>query len=103
MYSQRATVKKGKSGSFRGRLHVRFWVKKLLYDSVNDFLLKVVGNLIFNRFFPEMCLQSVVSGVQRIIKTLKPLYANRARNRTEICTQNGTCVDGPERRAVYPK
>jgi hypothetical protein len=36
--------------------------------------------------------QAVVIGVGWIIKTLNPLYANRARNRTAIRTQNRTRV-----------
>jgi hypothetical protein len=36
-----------------------------------------------------------VIGVQRIIETPNPLYANCARNYTVIHTQNQTCLDGP--------
>jgi hypothetical protein len=42
-----------------------------------------------------MCSQAVVIGVRRIIKTLKPLYENRARNSMDIHTQNRTRVDVP--------
>jgi hypothetical protein len=41
-----------------------------------------------------MCWQAVIIGVQRIIETLSPMNANRARNRTAILTQNRTRVDG---------
>jgi hypothetical protein len=46
-----------------------------------------------------MCSQAVVIGVRRIIKTLKPLYENRARNSMDIhsYTESDTC-----RRTVRP-
>jgi hypothetical protein len=40
-------------------------------------------------------LPFTIIGIRRIIKTLNHLYANRARNRLEICTSNRTRVDEP--------
>jgi hypothetical protein len=45
-----------------------------------------------------MWLQALVIGVRRIIETQNQLYANGARNRTAICTENRTRVDGPLKR-----
>jgi hypothetical protein len=45
--------------------------------------------------FSEICLQAVLIGVQRIIETPYRLYANCARNRSAIRTQNMTSVDSP--------
>jgi hypothetical protein len=45
-----------------------------------------------------MWLQAVVIGVRRIIKAQNQRYANCARNRTAICKENRTRVDGPLKR-----
>jgi hypothetical protein len=55
------------------------------------------GGLQFNfqPSHPDICCQSVVIGVRKIIETLSPLNADRARNRTVIHKQNRARVDGP--------
>jgi hypothetical protein len=72
------------------RLHVRFCVRIAIRFGVR-FPAKVVTLVNFYLIFSETFWQASVIGVRIIIQTLNPLYANRARNRSAICTQNRTC------------
>jgi hypothetical protein len=49
----------------------------------------------FQLIFSEISIQAVVIGVGWRIKTLNPLYANRARNHMVVRPQNRTRVHGP--------
>jgi hypothetical protein len=53
--------------------------------------------------FSGMCLQAFVIGVKRIIKILNPFFANRAPNRTAICSQNQTRIYGPFKGTGEPR
>jgi hypothetical protein len=81
--------------SLRGCLHLRFCVRIDIRFRVR-FPAQSGLQLNFQPIFPYMCWQAVVVGAQKITKTLNPsLYANHARIRSAIRTQNRTRVDGP--------
>jgi hypothetical protein len=73
----------------RGRLHVRFCIGIAVGFRVQ---IDAKDGLQFNfkPIFLDICWQAVVIGFWKIIKTLNPLYENRARNHTAIGTQNRT-------------
>jgi hypothetical protein len=46
-------------------------------------------------FSYNVLTSAVIFDVRKFIETLNHKYANRAQNRTAICTPNRTRVDGP--------
>jgi hypothetical protein len=84
----------------RGCLHVRFGERIAIGERIALYIcvqLPAQGGLQFQfrSIFPEMCSQAVIIGERWIIEAPNILYAYRARNRTKICTQNRTHIDGP--------